>query len=82
MLGLFWPHRYNIEKYNDWDLSRIGKYHRELSILLNRNGTSNASIDLYMNGASNYFKELPKDVNEQVYAYVHHQNELEKQILK
>ena len=78
MIGLFWPHRYNIEECNTWDLTRIGKYHRELLILANRNGTSNASIDLYFNGATNIFRELPKEPTEDIYSYLqkHEQNEI------
>lgn len=67
MLGIFSPYLYGIEEYNDWDLTRLRDNHRELSIILNRNGKSNASIDLYFNGAVNYFKELPKNPSEKIY---------------
>lgn len=82
MISLFWPHRYEITEYHKWDLNVIGKYHRELMINLNRHGTSNASIDLYMNGATNHFKELPKDVDEKVYQYIRHEEQLEKSLIK
>lgn len=67
MLSLFWPHQYGIEKYNGWNLGRIGLNHRELMINLNRNGISSAAIDLYFNGACNYFTELPMEPEEGIY---------------
>jgi len=78
MIGLFWPHRYNIEEHHNWNLTRIGNYHRELIVLLNRNGSSNLSLDLYMNGASNFFKELPQEPSNKVYNYIeiNEQNEI------
>jgi len=64
MISLFYPKRYNLEKYEDIDLTRIGENHRELMINLNRNGISNASIQLLFLGSSSYFAELPKTLNE------------------
>lgn len=61
MIGLFNPAKFGFATYKDhYDLSRLRDNHRELLILLNRDGISNASIDLVFNGASCYFKELPK----------------------
>lgn len=60
MLGLFHPGRYGFETYKEYDLSRLKDNHRELLILLNRDGISNASIDLYFNGAASFFSELPR----------------------
>lgn len=70
LLGLFWPQRYNIKEYHNWNLNIIGRYHRELLILANRHGVSSASIDLYMNGATNYFGELPKEPTNEIYEYI------------
>ena len=72
MIGLFGPHRYGFETYKNYNLKRLQDNYRELSILLNRNGISNAALPLYFNGASNYFKELPKaaDISENDYAMV------------
>lgn len=67
MIGLFAPSRYNIHEYNGWDLSRIGRSHRELLVLLNRNGISSASIDLMFLGACNYFSEMPKTPDQVTY---------------
>lgn len=59
MLGIFSPYMYKEEVYEGWDLTRIRDYHRELSIILNRNGRSNITQQLFFNGASSFFKELP-----------------------
>lgn len=60
MLGVFGPYKYGVKTYNGYNLERLQDNYRELSILLNRDGISNATIGLYFNGASNYFAELPK----------------------
>jgi hypothetical protein len=64
MVSLFYPKRYNIDKYEDIDLERIGDNHREFTINLNRNGISNASIQLLFLGSSSYFAEFPRNVTE------------------
>jgi hypothetical protein len=64
MISLFYPKRYNIDKYEDIDLNRIGDSHREFMINLNRNGISNAAIQLFFLGSSSYFAELPRELNE------------------
>lgn len=66
MLSLFHPARYNIEDYKGINLANIGDSHRELMINLNRNGISNASIQLMFLGTSSYFAELPKEVDNNV----------------
>ncbi len=62
MLSLFSPARYSIIKYpesNGYDISKLKDNYRELSILLNRRGGGSINLDLYFNGAVNYFEELP-----------------------
>jgi hypothetical protein len=59
MIGIFSPYKYKEEVYEGWDLTRIRDYHRELSIILNRNGRSNITQQLFFNGASSFFRELP-----------------------
>jgi hypothetical protein len=59
MIGMFSPYLYKEEVYEGWDLTRVRDYHRELTILLNRNGRSNIAQQLFFNGACSYFKELP-----------------------
>jgi hypothetical protein len=64
MVSLFYPKRYNLEKHEDIDLMRIGDSHREFMINLNRNGISNASIQLFFLGSSSYFAEFPRTLTE------------------
>jgi hypothetical protein len=66
MLGLFAPHRYKIENYEGYDIDKLGDNYREFNVILNRNGSGFINIDLYFNGASNFFKELlPADQMEE-----------------
>ena len=60
MLGLFAPARYKIKTYNGYDITKLNDNYRELSIILNRKGIGNATVDLYFNGACNVFLELPE----------------------
>lgn len=70
MMGIFYPWYYEIPSYNGINLERIGDNHRELSILLNRDGLSNLSIDLMFLGAANHFRELPREINDNVYKVI------------
>jgi hypothetical protein len=63
MLGIFSPYKYKETQYEGWDLTQLRDYHRELSILLNRNGRSNITQQLFFNGACSFFKELPFQPN-------------------
>ena len=74
MLSLFWPYKYKIPEYEGWDMSRMGNSHRELNLNLNRDGISNASIQLSFLGACNYFAELPRDPSERVYQQIEKYN--------
>lgn len=66
MFGLFAPHRYKIENYEGYDIDRLGDNYREFNVMLNRNGSGFINLDLYFNGAANYFKELlPADKMEE-----------------
>lgn len=67
MISLFYPYRYKIEEYENIDLKRMGDSHREFMINLNRNGISNASIQLLFLGSSSYFAELPKEMHNSDY---------------
>lgn len=67
MVSLFDPSRFDLTEYKGWDLTRLGGNHREFSIDLNRNGISRATCQLYFNGATSFFKELPKTPSEEVY---------------
>jgi hypothetical protein len=58
MLGLFAPVRYKIDNYEGYNIERLGDNYREFMVMLNRNGSGFINLDLYFNGASNFFKEL------------------------
>lgn len=66
MFGLFAPHRYKIENYEGYDIDSLQDNYREFNVMLNRNGSGFINLDLYFNGAANYFKELlPADKMEE-----------------
>lgn len=67
MLSLFNPASYHLSKYENINLERIGRWHRELYVNLNREGLSNASVQLLFNGAVNSFKEIPRVLTEEMY---------------
>jgi replicative DNA helicase len=78
MLGIFSPYKYKETSYENWDLTRLRDYHREISIILNRNGKANATIQTYFNGAVNFFKELPREPINEVYKFVSNMREKEE----
>lgn len=59
MFGLFSPYRYAKGDYRGYNLDILKDQYRELSIIINRNGSGNQALDLFFNGASNVFMELP-----------------------
>lgn len=62
ILGLFNPSRFGIETYPEkigYDITKWKDNYRELSVLLNRRSGGNIELDLFFNGAVNYFEELP-----------------------
>ena len=70
MLSLFNPTAYNFEEYEGVNLNKIGRWHRELFINLNRSGISNAMVQLYFNGAVNEFFELPRKLRNEDYEHI------------
>ncbi len=58
MLGLFAPNRYKIPYYEGHNITELKDHYRELSIIFNRRGGGSINLDLYFEGASNYFREL------------------------
>jgi len=69
ILGLFSPAIHEIPRYKNYNIERLNDNFRNLSIIRQRNGVSGVNVGLYFNGASNYFKELPRgvDMTEQYY---------------
>jgi hypothetical protein len=80
MLSLFNPASYGFSEYEGVDLNRLGKFHRELFINLNRDGISNAQIQLYFNGAVNEFEEMPRATEFDETTYKYFQNKINKVI--
>lgn len=74
ILGLFAPDRYNIKMYGGYDIGILEDRFRLLSILKDRNGVANKKLPLFFNGATDFFKELPKSDDlegiEKVYEYI------------
>lgn len=72
MLSLFNPTSYNLNEYEGLDLNKVGRWHRELYLNLNRDGLSNVQVQLFFNGACNEFIELPQSIirNGEVYRVV------------
>lgn len=58
MLGLFSPYRFRRAMWEGYDITRLKDSYRELSVILNRRGGS-IMTDLYFDGMTNFFKELP-----------------------
>jgi hypothetical protein len=80
MISLFNPTSYNMDEYEGIDLRRLGRWHRELYINLNRDGMANAQIQMYFNGAVNEFMELPRKVEIDESTYKFFQNKINKVI--
>lgn len=59
MLGLFSPARHELVEWLGYDIEFFADQYRELSVILNRRGNTPIT-SLWFNGASNYFKELPR----------------------
>lgn len=63
VLGLFAPDRYGINKFDGYDVDKLGDNFRSLIILKNRIGIPNIRTSLFFDGASNDFKELPQSTD-------------------
>lgn len=60
VLGIFAPERYKIENFRGYDITKLKDRYRAIKILKDRDyGLANGYLNLYMNGATNIFKELP-----------------------
>jgi hypothetical protein len=72
VLGLFAPARYNIQRYNGYDITRLADNFRSVEILKNRIGSGYVEDALYFDGRVNEFRELPsaQDMKEGDYNYV------------
>lgn len=64
VIGLFNPSKFGIQKYNQVDITKWKDNYRELSIIINRHGISNATLNLAFNGAVCNFEEITDSPDE------------------
>jgi hypothetical protein len=62
-LGIFQPQKHEIRNYRGYDMTLTGDAYRNFSIFKNRFGISNINVGLYFDGATNFWKEMPKKEN-------------------
>lgn len=69
VLALFSPQRYEMDKFRDYNVSRLKNRFRSLSILKNRDGDADKIVGLKFIGEVGHFEELPRgvDMTENVY---------------
>lgn len=60
VLALFDPSRYGLERFQNYDVRRLGNTYRNLEILANRDGEPNVNIGLNFIGPAGTFRELPR----------------------
>lgn len=74
VLGIFAPNRYNIENHNGYDILKLRDNYRSLSVLKDRDGVANIKVPLFFNGATDFFKEMPRSDDreniQKVYQYI------------
>lgn len=59
-MALFSPYRHQMERFNNYDITKLGNSFRSLEILENRDGEPNINLGLNFIGPSGTFRELPK----------------------
>lgn len=59
IFGLFAPARYGIPDYEGYDIKRIDDFFRSVKILKNRIGIPYLKLNVFFDGATNIFRELP-----------------------
>lgn len=87
VIGLFSPDRYGLKEigYGEYmyDLSfvtstniKLGKYFRQMTILKDRNGVADIKENLYFNGLTNVWSELPAKPKREIYTNYHSYNKV------
>jgi hypothetical protein len=61
ILTLFSPYKNMIGDYRGFNIKKLGDSFRNLGIIKNRYGPSNANIPLYFDGAAGLYEEMSKD---------------------
>jgi hypothetical protein len=74
ILGLFSPFRHELREYQGYDITFFKDNIRFLEVLGGREGGGGTVCPLFFDGAVNYFKELPKPMDQEglrsVYSYI------------
>lgn len=63
IMTLFSPYRYSLERFQGYDVTKLGNSFRNLEILENRDGAPNVNLGLNFIGPCGTFRELPKSDN-------------------
>ena len=59
-MTLFSPYRYNIDRFQNYNITKLGNTYRNLEILENRDGEPNINLGLNFIGPCGTFREIPK----------------------
>lgn len=83
MLGIYSPFKFNLDKYEGYDITKLRNYSRFLIMCEDRDyGAGGCICPLFFDGASSYFYELPlpndKAGIEKVYNYISYLENLKK----
>lgn len=72
IIALFNPSYYRMDKFQGYDINRLGNAYRNLEIIVNRDGEPNINIGLNFAGAAGTFRELPKaaEMTPELYQYM------------
>lgn len=71
IMTLFSPFRYKMERFNNYDILKLGNTFRSLEILENRDGEPNVVLGLNFIGPNGTFREMPRasELNDEQYKY-------------
>jgi len=73
ILGIFYPARYGITEFLNYDITHLGNYFRSLHVIKNRFGQANIETGIFFDGACTDLRELPKPHEktiQQVYSHI------------
>lgn len=60
IFGLYDPYRHNDRNCNGWDIMKMNQRYRELTLMKSRYGPANMKTDLFYDGTTEFFTELPR----------------------
>ena len=60
IMTLFSPRRHELQKFRDYDITKLKDRFRSINILKNRDGAADVRIGLQFVGEVGYFQEIPK----------------------